>query len=132
MKKLFSLIALVTALTALSTAEGAGLPVEGSWGTTFHDNGISFDLSMKLENQTMTTTNVCTMAGRSLSVSVMVPARYDGASITVLAHAQREVSENGLNCTVSVQPDRMLYQIVGNTLVLSHEGRPEQFVLNRR
>lgn len=132
MKKLFSLIALVTALTALSTAEGAGLPVEGTWGTTFHDNGISFDLSMKLENQTMTTKNVCSVAGQSLTASVTVPAQYDGATITVLAHGQNEVSENGRTCNVSVQPDRMRYQIVGNTLVLSHEGRPEQFVLHRR
>jgi len=132
MKKLFSLVTLVTVLTAISTAEGAGLPVEGAWGTTFNNNGITFDITMRLENQMMTTTNVCTVAGRSLTASVTVPASYDSATITVLAHGQNEVNENGLNCNVSVQPDRMRYQIVGNTLVLSHEGRPDQFVLNRR
>jgi hypothetical protein len=133
MKKMLSLVTLATILTAVSfAADAAPLPVEGSWGTSFQNNGIMFDITMKLENQMITTTNICTVAGQSLTAAVTVPASYDQDSITVLGHGQNEVSENGRNCNVSVRPDRMRYQIIGNRLVLSHDGSPGQFVLIRR
>jgi hypothetical protein len=132
MKKLLSLVTLATILTGFSVAQGASLPVEGTWGIVLSDNGITFDMTVKLENQTMTTRNVCTLAGRSLVASVTVPANYDGTTITVLAHGEHNVSENGMNCNVSVQPDRMNYVVNGSSLVLTHDGRPDQFVLQRR
>lgn len=132
MKKLATLVAALTFATAFSVAYGAGLPVEASWGTSLSQNGITFDMTMKLENQQMTTTNVCTFQGQSVIAAVTVPASYDGTSITVLASAERQVSQNGVNCNVSVRPDRMNYVISGNSLILTHEGSPDQFVLTRR
>jgi|GEM_PF-5213148 len=133
MKKLLSLVALVTLLAGVSFAEGASLPVEGSWGTSFQNNGFTFDITMKLQNQQMTTTNVCKAPdGRSAVASVTVPANYDASTITVLGTAEQHVSQNGLDCNVSVKPDRMNYQIAGSALILTHEGQNDQFVLTRR
>jgi hypothetical protein len=132
MKKLFALVALLTFLTAGSIAQGAALPVEGTWGTSFHNNGFDFDMSFTLQNQSITTTNTCSFRGQTLSVSVNVPARYDGSSIQVLGNAQNSVSENGLNCNVSVEADTMNYKIIQNTIVLSRPGQAEEIVFTRR
>jgi hypothetical protein len=132
MKKLITLVAAVTLLTGISLAQGATMPVEGSWGTSITNNGFDFDMTVKLEKQTMTTTNVCSFHGRSAVASVTVPALYDATTITVLASGRQDVNENGVNCNVEVRPDRMNYQVVGRTLILSHDGSPERFVLTRR
>ena len=132
MKKLLALVSTMALSTALSVAYGAGLPVEGSWGTSFNQNGFTFDITMKLENQTMTTTNVCTFQGRSAVASVTVPTQYDDRTITVSANAHQEVNQNGVNCNVTVQPDRVNYQVTGNALILSHDGSSERMVMTRR
>jgi len=132
MKKLISLVFGLTLATGFSLAYGANLPVEGSWGTTFSQNGFDFDMTMKLENQQMTTTNRCTFQGNTAIVSVTVPAAYDGSTITTQANAEQNVSQNGVNCNVSVRPDRMNYVVSGSSLTLSHDGSPEQITLIRR
>lgn len=132
MKKLITLVCTMALSTALSVAYGAALPVEGSWGTSISQNGFTFEITMKLENQMMTTTNVCTFQGRSAVASVTVPAQYDDRTITVSTNAHHEVSQNGVNCNVSVQPDRMNYQVAGTSLILSHDGSSERMVMTRR
>ena len=132
MKKLIALVALVTALTGISFAQGAPLPVEGTWGTTFTNNGFTFDLSITLANQQITTRNVCFLPGHDLTAAVTVPARYDDSSVTILAEGQNHVSDNGMNCDVSVQAGRMNYAIEGASLVLTRDGYPDQVVLERR
>jgi hypothetical protein len=132
MKKLVAFVFALTLSTGFSLAYGAGLPVEGSWGSSFNQNGFTFDITMHLENQSMTTTNKCTFQGNSAIVSVTVPATYDGTSITVMMNAEQHVTQNGVECNVSVRPDRMNYVVSGNSLTLSHDGTPDQMILLRR
>ena len=132
MKKLAALVFALTLSTAVSAAYGAALPVEGTWGTIMSQNGFTFDMTMKLENQTITTTNKCSFQGAVAVVAVTVPASYDGTSITVLASAEKQEVQNGVECHVSVQPDRMNYVVAGTTLVLSHDGSTDRFSLTRR
>lgn len=131
MKKLMSLVALLTLITGFSIAEGAG-PIEGNWYVQMRDNGFTMDMTFGITSSSLTLTNVCSYMGRTSRVQVSVPASYDDRTLTTLGSAEREESSNGLNCRAALSPDRMNYEVSGNTLIFSHDGSSERFVLTRR
>lgn len=132
LKKLAVLTILTSALTGFSVAFGAPLPVEGSWGMQQEANGFTFDMTFTIQNNTVSITNVCSFEGHTASAHVSSPAQYDDRTITTLANADDQESRDGVNCNVSIKPDRMSYQVVGSTLILSHDGSAEQVVLSRK
>jgi hypothetical protein len=133
MKKLVSLSFLALTLTGISIAQGAASqPIEGSWGLQQAQGPLTFDTTFTIQNNAVTITNVCTFEGHSATARVSAPAQYDGATLTVMGSADDNESRDGVNCNVSVKPDRMNYRVVGSRLILTHDGSLDQFVLQRR
>lgn len=126
------ILTMIAACLVTGTSAYAGYPVEGTWGMQFQQNGITFDTTFAIHNNSITVTNVCTMNGESASAHVTSPASYDASTITVLTAQQDQESNNGVNCDVSSTPDTMNYKVQGNSLTLSKPGNPQQFILQRR
>lgn len=132
LKKLATLVALVTFATSFSLAHGATQPIEGSWGMRVDQNGFTMDMTFTVANNTLTLQNVCTFQGRSATAHVSAPASYDDRTLTVLGSARDDESQNGVNCNAAIQPDRMNYVVSGNALTFSHDGSSETFTLTRK
>jgi hypothetical protein len=136
-KKLAALVILTSALSGFSVAFGAdpvpaARPVEGSWGMQQAANGFTFDMTFTIENNVVSITNLCSFQGHSATAHVSSPAQIDDRTITTIASADDQESRDGVNCNVSIKPDRMNYQVAGSQLILSHDGSPEQIVLSRK
>jgi hypothetical protein len=131
MKKLFALMAAVTLFSGISIALGAS-PLEGNWGMQQQQNGFVFDMTISIQSDSVTLTNVCSFQGRTATARVTTPAQYDDHTFTVLTGAHDEESNDGLNCNADLSPDTMNYVVQGNTLIFSKDGQPGQMVLNRK
>jgi hypothetical protein len=137
MKKMMTLLAFSTLLTGLSLAQGAPAPqphfaIEGDWGMQMEQNGFQLDMTFSIRNNAITLVNVCTLGGNSSTARASSPANYDDRSITVLANAQDDENQNGVDCNVSLRPDRMNYEVRGNQLIFTHDGSAEQLVLTKK
>ncbi len=132
MKKLLTIIAASTIITGFSVAQGAPLPIEGNWGMHQSQGPFNFDINFAIQNNTITVTNVCTFQGKTAAAHVSSPAQYDDQTITVTEHAEDHESKDGVNCDISLTPDRMNYQVEGSSLILSHDGSSDQIQLTRK
>ncbi len=121
-----SLFVLMTTLASFAFANP-----EGRWGVTVQQNGFQFDLVFTIASTQLNLRNTCSGMGQSVSVDVTVPASYTADSIIVHGAAQKQTSQNGLNCEVSLQPGTANYVVNGNQLILK-DSSGEQIVLDRR
>lgn len=106
--------------------------IEGNWGMQQSMNGINFNVTFSISNNSVTITNVCTGFGTTATVHVTVAASYDDSNLTIHETRQAQESNSGLNCNVGAQQDTMHYSVQGNALTFTHDGSSESFVLMRK
>ena len=129
MKKLLTILTLL----AISNLAIALTPaIEGDWGTQQSANGILFDMTFSIHNNRLTLINVCSMYGQSATAQVTSTVTYDDTNLTIQEAHQDQVSNAGVSCNVSVQPDQLQYVVQGNQLILIKPGSNQSFVLIRR
>lgn len=128
MKQLF----IFASALMMSAFAFAGYPIEGTWGITQSQNGFTFDASFKIENNTVTATNVCSYNGQKASASVTAPAAYDANTFTISTSAEAKQSSGGLECTASLVPMSVNYVVQGSTLTLTMKGSSDSVVMTRR
>lgn len=93
---------------------------------------VSFLLAFTIEDSRFTVTKTCsTSRGRSLAASVSVPALVTAGALELKATASRQLADEGLNCSVSVEASTFTWEVSGDTLTLSAPGAPPT-VLTRR
>lgn len=130
MKKqiLFLATLLVTALAH------AAFPIEGAWGTQQTQNGINFDITFVIANNSLTLINICSMNGSTAKAQVTVPATYDFTSMTSLqsAYDEQRSPDLAVDCNVNIQPEKLNYVVQGNSLILTQAGSAQQMILIRR
>lgn len=105
--------------------------VQGTWGGVppTVSNGITFNLVIRIDANSITNTAVCTLGGHSITASATARAEINPTTIRTLEHAEYTSTENGLNCTASVDVGEVNYSVSGNSLTLTKNG--QNMVLNR-
>lgn len=79
--------------------------IYGVWGGSANDNGITFDMRMKMNASSMTVAARCERSGTSTPVAgVTVKARITDSEIDVLESAQDERKNGDLTCRASPKP----------------------------
>jgi hypothetical protein len=131
MKYMLGVLALTILAAAVHTAN-ATYPVEGSWGYKTVQNGFTIDMTMTIQNNSVTLENVCTYKGNKASASANSQAQYDDKTLTVLSAAHGENTVNGLKCEANMQADTLNYVVKGNLLTFTHDGSTQKFVLKRK
>jgi hypothetical protein len=131
-KYMKNMIITVAALLISGFASAQSVGIEGSWGTQQAQNGINFDVTFAINQNSTTITNVCSGFGTSAVAQITVASSYDGHNLNIFEARELTTSNGPLNCNVSARPDQMHYVVQGGFLILSHDGSPEQMVLTRK
>jgi len=145
MKKFFMLplLAMTLSLTSCIEEEAEAnddgqLPTEieqngvlGSWGHTYEnqDEFPSIGKEWYIQRTRVTIANICNLGTGRISASVTVRAQVRGSTLTLLENGTRTISENGLNCSVTVAANTIygLNLESENVLRISNAGETVQY-----
>jgi len=131
MKKLV-LASALSLLICMSVSAGQG--VYGTWLLPPMQQGaLSFNVSITIEDGSLTMTNVCALNGQSSQAQVKVPSTMAGNFITVLQPGNDHQTRNGVECSINIAPSSMSYSLSPDemNLTLTMAGQPA-LVLHRK
>ncbi len=112
---------------------GNATSVQGDWKIDQASEHFFLSATFRIQNGSVTLTNVCSTLNHSLTARVTSSARISSSSIEVLEakNDNEKISGHDFNlaCDAALQPMRMNYSFQGSCLVLSQPGSAETMTL---
>ncbi len=104
--------------------------VYGGWiAPTFSENGFTLNGRIYFNQNSILAKSICSYGGMTVEVEVAGRATYTANTINSLSRAESTVSQNGIDCTTSIDPMTFNYIVTVNVLTLMVQG--ESLQLNR-
>ncbi|GEM_PF-5510574 len=130
-KLLFAAIALMSTVAfARPDYPNVAGQVYGGWiAPTYSENGFTLNGRLYFNPTSVLAKSICTYRGTTLEVEVAGRASYTANTINSLSRAENTVSQNGFDCTSSIEPMTFNYIVTVNVLTLMVQG--ESLRLNR-
>lgn len=130
-KLFFAVVALMSTLAfARPDYPNVAGQIYGGWvAPTFSENGFTLNGRLYFNQTSVLAKSICSYGGVTLEVEVAGRATYTSNTINSLSRAENSVSQNGFDCTTSVEPMTFNYIITANVLTLMVQG--ESLSLNR-
>ena len=120
--------------SALADATAANPEVYGSWELlTIERAGMTIELTLIINADEIISSNTCSFQDYSVLAEVASSAVITSDEIQVLESKKvlKEHSPGFLRCNASVKEGNMQYQVAGDKMVLTMEGRNETVELTR-
>lgn len=98
--------------------------VFGGWiGPAFEQNGFALHSKLYFNQNSLLVSNTCSFGGMTLEVEVSGRASYTTNTVSSMSRAENTVTNNGLDCTSSIEPMTFNYIVTGNVLTLIVQGQ---------
>lgn len=118
------LASLTLTLAVLAVGCGGGAPsstpssqLAGAWNfPQLANGGLTIDTKMTFSDGQLTYAAHCEYGGESLDASVQSRAEYTNDTITVLDSGEQNLSQNGVNCSISLGASDIRYRFEGSQL----------------
>lgn len=120
MKRLFLSLVGVVAVGALSNCGYPGSALNGSWTMPSSTVGnLTQQVVFTFDPDSLTVTGTCTSGAVSLKAKATVTVAYTDTTFTTTSEAKNAVSQNGVNCSVSLAAGTMSYSVKGDVMTLT-------------
>lgn len=130
-KLFFAVIALMSTIVfARPDYPNVAGQVYGGWiAPTYSENGFTLNGRLYFNQTSILAKSICSYGGVTLEVEVAGRATYTSNTINSLSRAENTVTQNGFDCTTSIDPMTFNYFVTANILTLMVQG--ESLQLNR-